>query len=62
MRDAEHHDPRHPRENLAAQQHRAPPAATQDDLRSHPRGRLWQTLPPVLRRGPWTRVRNQDRA
>ncbi len=28
---------------------------TQEDLRSHPRGRLWQTLPPVLQHGPWKR-------
>ena len=28
---------------------------TQEDLRSHPRGRPWQNLPSVLQHGPWKR-------
>lgn len=53
MRDPEHKDTHHPPIDFAHQQRRPP--ETQDDLRAHPRGRLWQTLPPVLRRGPWRR-------
>ena len=50
MHDADHHDPRHPRMNLAPQQ----------DARAHPRGRVWWTLPPVVRTGPWHRIRAPD--
>jgi hypothetical protein len=58
MHDAEHRDPHHPRMNMAEQQRRPP--ETQEDLRSHPRGRIWMTVPPVLRRGPWRRIRAPD--
>ena len=58
MHDAEHRDPHHPRINFAEQQRRPP--APQENARSHPRGRIWPTLPPVLRRGPWRRIRAPD--
>ena len=53
MRDPEHRDTHHPPIDFAPQQRRPP--ATQEDARAHPRGRVWQTLPSVLRRGPWRR-------
>jgi len=58
MRDPANRDPRHPPINFAAQTRRPPPAPDDaEQLRAHPRGRLWQSLPPVLRRGPWRRHR-----
>jgi hypothetical protein len=32
-------------------------AEEQEDLRAHPRGRLWQTVAPILQHGPWRRHR-----
>jgi len=60
MHDADHHDPRHPRMNLAPQQRERVDAASQQDARAHPRGRVWWKLPPVVRTGPWRRIRAPD--
>ena len=60
MRDAEHRDTHHPRMNLAPQQRTKVDVGSQQDARAHPRGRVWWTLPPVIRRGPWRRIRAPD--
>ena len=60
MHDAEHGDTRHPRLDLAALQRRKPDVASQQEARAHPRGRVWWTLPPILRTGPWRRIRAPD--
>ena len=58
MHDAEHRDPHHPRINFAEQQRRPPEG--REEVRAHPRGRLWMSLPPVLRQRPWHRIRAPD--
>lgn len=60
MHDADHNAPRHPRMNLAPQQREPADVASQQDARAHPRGRVWWTLPPILRTGPWRRIRAPD--
>jgi hypothetical protein len=60
MHDAEHGDTRHPRLDLAAQQRRKPDVASQQEARAHPRGRVWWTLSPILRTGPWRQIRAPD--
>ena len=58
MHDAEHRDPHHPRIDFAEQQRRPPD--TREEARAHPQGRLWMSLPPVLRQRPWRRIRAPD--
>ena len=51
MHDADHNDPHHPRMNLAPQQREREQMDAQESARAHPRGRVWWTFPPALRRG-----------
>jgi hypothetical protein len=30
-------------------------------VRAHPRGRVWWKFPPVVRTGPWHRIRAPDK-
>jgi hypothetical protein len=46
--------------NLAPQQRERVDVASQQDARAHPRGRVWWKLPPVVRTGPWRRIRAPD--
>jgi hypothetical protein len=47
--------------NLAPQQRERVDVASQQDARAHPRGRVWWKLPPVVRTGPWRRIRAPDK-
>ncbi|MGI9116916.1 MAG: hypothetical protein ACR2JV_04695 [Gaiellales bacterium] len=46
--------------NLAPQQREQAAMGAQEAARAHPRGRVWWTLPPVLRTGRWRRIRAPD--
>jgi hypothetical protein len=61
MHDADHHDPRHQRMNLAPQKRERVDVASHQDASAHPRGRVWWKLPPVVRTGPWRRIRAPDK-